>query len=344
MIEAIHGCSGQEDSQFPEEWIISTVVARNAGREDYPFEGICFVKDQHISLRDLIGMDPKKTLGEPHLRRVGEISTGVLVKIIDAAERLTIQVHPTKEKARELFDSEFGKTECWHILGGREIGGQAPCIYFGFKPGVTREEWKHCFDEQDIPAMLNCLHRFDVQPGETYLIEGGVPHAIGGGCLLIEIQEPTDYTVRTERATPSGLKIADFMCHQGLGFERMFDCFMFDGLSKEETYARWCISPKTNEKQAQYEVTGIVGYENTTCFKLEKYTIHQKFTVPCGEVFSGLYILSGEGTIQCGDRIIPLRGGDQFFIPAVCKPFKICAGGEEPIVCFRCWGPEVEGL
>ena len=78
--------------------------------------------------------------------------------------------------------------------------------------------------------MLEWMHCIEVHKGDTVLIQGGVPHAIGAGCFLAEIQEPTDYTVRTERITPSGLKVADTMCHQGLGFQKMFDCFHYEGV------------------------------------------------------------------------------------------------------------------
>ena len=177
------------------------------------------VEGTEVSLAQFIDENPEEILGKKHYAKYGN-KLGVLVKLIDSAERLTIQVHPTREKARELFDSQFGKTECWHILGGREVNGEKPCIYFGFKEGITREHWKDVFDRQDIPAMLDCLHRFEVKPGDTFLIEGGIPHAIGAGCFLVEIQEPTDYTVRTERVTPAGLRVADFMCHQGCyGYE-----------------------------------------------------------------------------------------------------------------------------
>lgn len=340
QIDAIHGIADGKDTQFPEEWIMSTVVARNAGREDYPDEGLSFLDREGTSLRDYIAQDPSSVLGSAHVEKVGE-TTGVLVKIIDAGERLTIQVHPDKQKAEALFHSQFGKTECWHILGGRTINGEKPCIYMGFRPGVTREEWKRCFDEQDIPAMLSCLHRFDVQPGETYLIKGSVPHAIGAGCLLIEIQEPTDYTIRTERITPAGLQIADFMCHQGLGFDRMFDCFHYDGLTKEEAYASWCVPTKVLERTPEYVRSEIIGHSQTPCFRLERYDISGSCTIPAGNVFCGLYIFAGTGRMVSDAGTQDIRTGMQFFVPAASKNFSITADSNVPLTVFRCFGPEV---
>lgn len=336
LIDALHGVES-EDSQFPEEWIISTVTARNACREDIKDEGMCYLEKGGVSLLEYINQDPVRALGKKHCEKVGE-KTGVLVKLLDAGERLTIQAHPTKPKARLLFNSEYGKTECWHIVDVREINGEKPCIYMGFKEGITREEWKNIFDRQDIPAMLEAMHRFDVAPGETYLIKGGVPHAIGAGCLLIEIQEPTDYTIRTEKITPAGLVIDEMMLHQGIGFEKMFDVFEYDGLTKEQAYKEWHMEPKVLECCPDYIVKELIGSNETSCFRLERYDINGKCTMKTNDEFYGLYYLSGRGKLVCGEQSVEVRGGDQFFVPATSQTFTVEA--DEPITVFRCYGPD----
>ncbi len=321
LIERLHGNENALDSHFPEEWIMSTVKARNSGRENI-VEGLSMVCGNDIYLADIISSNPIEALGKKHFERYGA-NLGVLVKLIDSAERLTIQVHPTRQKAKELFESSFGKTECWHILGCRKINGENPCIYFGFKEGISREYWKNVFDKQDIDAMLGCLHKFEVSPGDTFLIEGGVPHAIGAGCFLVEIQEPTDYTIRTERRTPSGLEVSDFMCHQGLGFDKMFDCFEYTGYSKQEVSQRWKIEKDGNN---------IVGYDNTEMFRLEQIDVDGTIDITSDGAFSGIYILDGEGIV---DTDI-VTGGYQYFITACCEPFKI--SGKMKIMRF--YGPK----
>ncbi len=83
--------------------------------------------------------------------------------------------------------------------------------------------------------MLDSLHKVPLTEGEVLLIEGGVPHAIGSGCFLIEIQEPTDYTLRVERTTVRGETLPDTACHQGAGFpERL--------LMKETTNPLWHVA------------------------------------------------------------------------------------------------------
>lgn len=331
MITKLHGEAG-EDDHFPEEWLMSTVVARNSGRE-HIVEGVSRVADTDSTLADLVDEAPLELLGERHVAKYGK-SLGVLVKLLDAAERLTLQVHPTRECAKRLFNSEFGKTECWHIIGEREINGEKPCIYIGFKEGVTRKYWKRCFDEQDIPAMLDCLHKVEVRTGDTFIIRGGVPHGIGAGCFLVEIQEPTDYTVRTERITPSGLAVADFMCHQGLGFDKMFECFTYEGSSLVDTLSRYRVEPIC-EKKDGYTVNHIIYPEITDMFALDIITVDNYATLESDGAFYGIYVMSGKGTLD-GEQI---KTCDHYFIPASCNSITIKSNEEEPITLIRCFGP-----
>lgn len=314
MLNAFFGETDSKDGHYPEEWILSTVTARNAGRaKTNPPEGLNILQDSDISFRDLLASEPKRLLGDAHIKKYGA-SPGVLVKLIDSAERLAVQVHPDRETAAKLFGSAFGKTECWHILGGREINGEKPCIYFGFKPGITRSYWKKLFDEQNIPEMLNCLHRFEVKLGDTFLIEGGIPHAIGAGCFLVEIQEPTDYTIRTEKVTQSGLTVPDEGCHQGIGFERMFDCFHYDGLPREDVEARWKITKKGNT---------FVGQEQSGCFELHEARVDGLLEISVNSFFQGIFILEGNGVVADMAEHYNVKKGDQLFIAATAEKIKI---------------------
>lgn len=189
--------------------------------------------------------------------------------------------------------------------------------------------------------MLNCLHKFEISPGDTFLIEGGIPHAIGSGCFLLEIQEPTDYTIRTEITTPSGFRIADFMCHQGLGFDRMFDCFDYTGHSYEETYRKWHITPRTIADTPSYTSKEIVGYTDTPMFRMVSIEVTDTAELDSDGVFSGLYILSGSGSICCGTNIQTVNQGDQFFIPASSEPFLLKNKCSAPLQTIRCYGPQI---
>lgn len=331
MISALHGETA-EDSHFPEEWLMSMICARNVGREDI-VEGISRVANTDMTLYDLVTAAPKEMLGEDHVKAHGA-TTGVLVKLLDSAERLGIQVHPDRTMAKKLFNSEFGKTECWYIIGRREIDGQKPCIYMGFREGVTREMWKDCFDKQDIPLMLSYLHRFEVEEGDTFIVRGGVPHAIGCGCFLVEIQEPTDYTIRSERVTPKGLHMADAACHQGLGFERMFDCFSYEGKSHEETDELYHVKPIV-EQDENAKVTHVVYPGVTDMFSMDVVEVEKEYRLEGGR-FCGLYVLAGQGDMG-GE---PVATCDHFFVPAACEGVTIKREGNQPLRLIRCFGPE----
>ena len=237
-----------------------------------------------------------------------------------------------------LFQSQYGKTECWHILSGHPVNGEEPCIYYGFQPDMTRARWEALFHAQDIPGMLAGMQKYPVHPGDTILIEGGMPHAIGAGCFLVEIQEPTDYTIRVERTTPSGFAVADSMCHQGLGFEKMFECFHYEPHSREEIHDRWFIEPETVLKTAGGSITTLVGYRNTPLFRLDEVNVSDTLTVDCPPRGSGIYVLEGAGTLSANGRSLPLKKTDQLFVPAGTGRFTLDA--EAPLRVLHFFGPE----
>lgn len=327
------------DGHFPEDWIMSVVTARNIGREHIQDEGLSkLYGDETVSLKSIIDKDAEKLLGKAHYEKIGK-QLGVLIKLIDSSERLTIQVHPDKKKALELFNSAYGKTECWHILGGRIINGENPCIYMGFKEGITKEKWVEFFNQQDISGMLATMNKFDVNQGDTVLIKGGIPHAIGAGCFLAEIQEPTDYTIRVEKKTPSGFKVDDFLCHQGLGFDKMFDCFDFKGVSKKEAKERWYIKPKVLDKQSSGITTALITYEDTDLFRMNEIKVTQEYNISIPATFSALYVLEGTGYIQKENHREEINPGNQFFVPAGTKKLNIVA--KTPLRLLHCFGQQV---
>ena len=338
LIDRLHGAARPQDTHFPEEWIASTVRARNAGRENMTEEGLSHLRrEPSVRLKDRIAGDAAAYLGDRHAQKHGG-EMGVLIKLIDSAERLSIQVHPDKKRARELFHSDYGKTECWHILGGRTVDGQSPCLYLGFRPGITREKWRLLFDRQDIAGMLDSMHRFDVKKGDTFLIEGGTPHAIGAGCFLTEIQEPSDYTIRGERSTPSGLRIADSMCHQGLGFVKMMDCFDYTGYTREQIREKRQIPSRRIGEQEGVVRTRIIGYERTAMFQMDSLRVASAGRLTGQGVFSVLYVLAGRGTLTCGGREIGLCPGRQVFLPARMAGCGLRA--DTPLELLQCFGPQ----
>jgi mannose-6-phosphate isomerase len=308
------------DTTFPEEWIMSTISSRGKNRPEK--EGLSLLETPlgQIPVNELINVDLDLFLGKTVATKYG--TTGVLIKMLDSKERLTIQVHPDKEYARKMFNSAFGKTESWYILGGREIDGEKTAIYLGFKEDITPEIWSELFKKQDINAMLNCLHRFEVQPGDAFIIYGGVPHAIGSGCFLMEVQEPTDYTMRVEKITPGGLRISDDLIHQGVGEENMLQCFHFDSCSFEEAEKKWKIAPQTIESTDAYTYKTIFNRKHTDCFGLNELDLNGEYIMEGnGSFFVGVIYL-GETTIECNGKEFYFNQGDEIFFSAAIKTVK----------------------
>lgn len=318
LIDEWQGNGEPQDGDKPEEWVSSVIRAANAGREEL-VEGLSLVDAEDglvRSLKEVIESDPESYLGPAHFREYGT-SLAVLVKVLDAAERLTIQVHPDPQFAMERFRSRFGKTEAWYVIGGRSVDGVAPYVLMGFKPHITREIWKGLFEAQDIPGMLEALHRIPVAPGDLFLVRGGVPHAIGSGCLMIEIQEPTDLTLRTERTTPRGLRLADQACHQGLGFEGMLDCFHYDAFSRDEMLRRCKLVPRLIRNEDGGTETVLIGPEATSRFRMHELNVRDMMSAGAPASFAIAIVLKGQGHVrtEAGSRVMAVKQGDSLFLP-----------------------------
>ncbi|MRI00502.1 mannose-6-phosphate isomerase [Kriegella sp. EG-1] len=323
------------DNSLPEEWIMSTVIARGKNRPKN--EGLSLMQTTSgiYSLKDLVAANPQLYLGEALAEKFG--STGVLIKMLDSKERLTIQVHPDKEYARDRLNSEFGKTESWYVLNKREIGGEKSVIYMGFKEGVTKEHWKNLFISQDVEGMLSCLHKIEVNPGDAYMIYGGVPHAIGSGCFLMEVQEPTDYTMRVEKVTPGGLKISDELIHQGVGVESMLDCFHYEGCSYAEALKRWKIEPQIIDSSESYTLKSIFNKNHTDCFGLNELDLDGDCTLTSSGSFFVAVVYFGSGTIISRGETYSFSQGDEIFFSAAIEEIKFKSEKESKIL--LCYPP-----
>ena len=140
----------------------------------------------------------KGLLFSEYLDRIGKEKWGwkcqplerfpLLVKLIDAKENLSVQVHPDDSYALEK-ENEYGKNEMWYILQCDPDS----CIYCGFKRDVTREEVEKAVEENTILSLLN---RIPIKQGDAFFIPAGTVHAIGKGSLICEIQQSSNCTYR----------------------------------------------------------------------------------------------------------------------------------------------------
>lgn len=112
----------------------------------------------------------------------------VLIKFIDAKQNLSVQVHPSDDYALK-YENSYGKTESWYIVDAEEGAG----IYCGFKRDTNKEEFLQSLASGEVEKLLNFI---PVKKGDCYFIPSGTVHAIGAGCLILEIQQNSDLTYR----------------------------------------------------------------------------------------------------------------------------------------------------
>jgi mannose-6-phosphate isomerase len=158
-------------------------------------------------VRDAIAADPVAYLGPGR-----GADPGLLVKLLDAGQRLPVHFHPGRAFARAALGSPYGKTEAWIIVEA-EPGAT---VHAGFTRPVALGELRAWMRDQDAAAMLGAMHELPVAAGDAIFVPAGTPHAIGAGILLVELQEPTDLSVLLEW---DGFELTEDEGHLGLGWD-----------------------------------------------------------------------------------------------------------------------------
>jgi mannose-6-phosphate isomerase len=309
----------------PEDWVGSTVHTWDPRRERVG-EGLGRVVVGHRSARliDLVETDPQAWLGPAHVERIGP-NPGILVKLLDTAARLPVHCHPSRAFAQRVLDSAFGKTECWVILATREESGN---VYLGFKrpiPAVTLRQW---IDDQQVDALLEALCIMPVRAGDVLLVPAGMPHSIGPGIFMVEIQEPTDLSIVAERR---GFPVREDDARLGLDWEVMIDAFDRRGLERNELdHLRQTL--KLRPVTGGATQTPLTGADAAKFFRVEH--IHSVGVAPIQTAgFGILLVTSGQGEIRVDSRRLGAVTGDAFAIPAACAERLSVEGEMELLLC-----------
>ena len=307
-----------EDGFFPEEWIASAVRAINKGSED-PKEGISRDRETGEYFDELLAKSPREMLGSREKLRI-------LVKGLDSAIRLPAQAHPDKAFSRKYFHSEYGKTECWTVLATRPDAK----IYFGFRQGVTKEAFEAAIDksEHDPSAMEELMQTVTPQVGEVYLVPAKTVHAIGAGCLILEVQEPTDFTVQPERYC-GDYRLSDEEMYLGLPRNVAVECFCFE----ESPAPR--LEGAVTEQAVGMRKEALVTEKDTDCFLINRIVLTNGCYTPALCDSYGIYIVTdGEGEIVGEGYRRALKKGDYFFLPASAMGGYTLHGTAEVIECY----------
>jgi mannose-6-phosphate isomerase len=166
-----------ENLPYGEAWEISDHASHASRIDRGPLAG--------KTIRDLM-----KYWREPLLGPAARHATfPLLVKLLDASDWLSVQVHPDDEAVRSLWPGEAGKTEVWFILDAQP-GSR---VWAGLKPGVDAAKLREALANGSV---ADCLHSFEPRPGDCLFLRAGTVHAVGGGVLMAEVQQTSDATFR----------------------------------------------------------------------------------------------------------------------------------------------------
>ena len=170
----------QADSRkIGESWELSGVSGHESVVVGGPYEG--------LTLTELIDECGADLLGKDTWLRCGR-EFPLLVKFIDAADQLSVQVHPDDELARRRHGC-LGKTEMWYVVDA----APGSSMLDGFSRRITPEEYERRVADHTLSEVLN---RVEVSAGDCYFLPAGRVHSIGAGCFICEIQQSCDITYR----------------------------------------------------------------------------------------------------------------------------------------------------
>lgn len=217
----------------------------------------------------------------------------ILIKIIQANDTLSVQVHPGDEYSRK-YENDNGKTECWYVLEAKE-GATLVC---GIKDGHTKDSFAKVIEEGNIE---NHLERVSVKSGDMIYIPSGTVHAIEGGLKILEVQQSSDVTYR----------MYDWGRDREMHIEKSLDVIDYEGLNKGGK-----IDNFTNLSTPYFTVEKvIVDGEYCGCVSSE----FESFTVIEGSGF----ITDGTDSVEIGkEETVYIKSGTEYKISGNLKLIK----------------------
>ncbi len=285
----------------PEEWLAAT-IARDGGGD----LGLSRTGDGEL-LRDLVAGDPDGWLGGAG---AWPGDTGVLVKLLDAAQRLPVHVHPTRSFARSHLNCPYGKTEAWYVLAADGTGADAASVWLGWQADVDPAALAAAVERQDSTWMLERMNRVQVAPGDGILVPAGTAHAIGAGVFVIEVQEPTDFSVLLEwSVTTSGPEDS----HLGLGWDRALTALQHTATDPQELAS---LIRHSDPAGRSARVGSAYPAAADPFFRLQLAAPAGGSVVEFAAGYGVVVVLSGVGAMTGADAEIAVQGGEVLVVPA----------------------------
>lgn len=311
----------------PEDWVGSTTVlpAQLQGPTFDDTVGISRLPDGTL-LTVAIAEDPQGWLG-PGLAAALDGDTGLLVKLLDAGQRLPVHCHPPRPFARRLLDSFYGKTEGWIVMRAEGLA----TVWLGFHHTVAAHELRRWIDTQRTEAMLDAMNAFTVRRGDVLYVPAGVPHAIGPGIMVTELQEPTSYSVLLEYQQ---FGLTETQATLELGWTLALECLDRSAYSGERVNV---LQPparvlETNEEGSREELFSAQAAE---FFRAERVRAQGRLSLGPPELRI-LVVESGGGSLIHGLGNTPIRRGQTWILPFALGPVSI----NGPVEAISCLPPD----
>lgn len=234
-------------------------------------------------------------LGEKGLNAEGKFP--LLLKLIDANQDLSVQVHPDDDYVRKHGGDTWGKTEMWYIVHS----DPGAWIIWGLRPGVTKDEFAQavCAGGE---AILACLNKVQVQAGELYPISAGLIHALGSGVVVAEIQQNSDTTYRV------------------YDWDRLDDEGNPRDLHVDHALATIDFSEQALDRAYQFERCGAF-------FELQILEKPQSLVLQLGDSFQILTALENPAKVSWRGTTTTLAVGQSCLIPAALESYELHSDG-----------------
>jgi mannose-6-phosphate isomerase len=303
--------------RVPEDWVGSTTTTF-----DDDALGLSRLPDGRL-LRDAAAEDPVAYFGPAHAARRGG-DPALLVKILDAGERLPVHVHPDDAFAQRALGTRYGKTEAWIVIGTTKPDAS---VAAGFREDVGADTLERWVREQDHDALLGSLNPIPVSAGDAVFVPAGTAHAIGDGVLIVELQQPTDLSVLLEW---EGFGIADENeATLGLGWDTALGCV---GRSAQDPG-----SLRAARDASSDGVTSLLPAAADPFFRAQRIAPDPVAELEQG--FAILVVTEGAGALHAEDGApLPVHRGDTVLVPWAAGACRM----EGDVVAIACRPPASE--
>jgi mannose-6-phosphate isomerase len=344
LLDAFRGVPAEHaaDGDRPEDWVASVVRAWTPPGVPPTDEGLSrtTLAGRSVTIRSLLDADPAAVAGSI-VRRAG-VTTGVLVKLLDAAIRLPVHAHPTRAFARRHLGSSFGKAEAWIALATRELPGlEPPNVRLGFRRDVGRDELRRWIEDGESAQLLAAMHVRPAHAGDVWFVPPGTPHAIGAGALIVEVQEPTDFSVVAEWA---GFPIDASDASLGLGWDVAIDAFDRRGRDDRSIDALRQSSTARLDTSA-IRVDSLLGPGAAPFFRAERVSVRDRATPRWDGAYVVGVVTGGAGVVQVAGAQLPVRAGSTFALPAAAAPHaELEPANADPLELIACLPPRPADL